>query len=390
MSATVSGTRFLEIQFGYRKEHVWRNFGIILAFTVGYLIIAMIGAEFIKFGGGGASKKVFTKKAPEELLPMRETEKQSVQAVTAPSQPLNESEKDLDELAVKKTKSAVQSNGSYYTWTNVNYTVGTGDSEKKLLHEVNGFVKPGRLTALMGPSGAGKTTLLDNLAQRKRVGVITGNLLLDGKPLGGDFERNTGFVEQQDVHDGTATVREALRFSAVLRQPATVSKEVKYAFVEKIINLLELEPLADAMIGKPGFGLSVEERKRVTIGVELAAKPEALLFLDEPTSGLDSNGALSIVRFLRKLADESGLAILCTIHQPSAILFQEFDDILLLARGGREVYFGPIGENGATIIDYFERNYAPAAAHDANPAEYILEVSPYKLCENFNQNNGLT
>lgn len=74
------------------------------------------------------------------------------------------------------------------------------------------------------------------------------------------------------------------------------------------------------------------------------------------------------------MADESGLAILCTIHQPSAILFQEFDDILLLASGGREVYFGPIGENGAIIIDYFERNLGPIAAPDANPAEYILET----------------
>lgn len=91
-------------------------------------------------------------------------------------------------------------------------------------------------------------------------------------------------------------------------------------------------------------------------------------------SGLDSNGAASIVRFLRKLADESGLAILCTIHQPSSILFQEFDDLLLLARGGKEVYFGPIGEAGNTVINYFERNGAATAAPDANPAEYVLET----------------
>lgn len=373
MSATVSGTRFLELQFGYKKEHIWRNFGIILVFTVGYLIIAMIGAEFMDFGSGGAATKVFAKKAPEQSLAVRETEKDQKSATSPPTRPLSESEKvGGDGLTIKKTKTAVQGGGSSYTWSNVSYTVGAGETEKKLLHEINGFVKPGRLTALMGPSGAGKTTLLDNLAQRKRVGVTTGDFLLDGKPLGVDFERSTAFVEQQDVHDGTSTVREALRFSAVLRQPATTSKEEKYAFVERIIDLLELEPLADAMIG---LGLSVEERKRVTIAVELASKPEALLFLDEPTSGLDSNGALSIVRFLRKLADDSGLAILCTIHQPSAILFQEFDEVLLLASSGREVYFGNTGERGTTVIDYFERNGAPAAAPDANPAEYILEVS---------------
>ena len=100
----------------------------------------------------------------------------------------------------------------------------------------------------------------------------------------------------------TATVREALRFSAYLRQPYEVSQENKDAYVEEIIELLELQDLADAMIGVSGFGLGVEARKRLTIGVELAAKPQLLLFLDEPTSGLDGQSAFNIVRLLRKLA----------------------------------------------------------------------------------------
>lgn len=74
-----------------------------------------------------------------------------------------------------------------------------------------------------------------------------------------------------------------MRFSALLRQPPNVSKEEKYKFVDEIIKLLELETLADAIIGVPGFGLSVEERKRVTIAVELSSAPSELLFLDEPT-----------------------------------------------------------------------------------------------------------
>jgi ABC-type multidrug transport system ATPase subunit len=82
------------------------------------------------------------------------------------------------------------------------------------------------------------------------------------------------------------------------------------------------------------IGLNVEQRKRLTIGVELTAKPALLLFLDEPTSGLDSQTAWSICALLRKLAD-NGQAILCTIHQPSAILFQEFDRLLFLSSGGR-------------------------------------------------------
>ena len=91
---------------------------------------------------------------------------------------------------------------------------------------------------------------------------------------------------------------------------------------------------ADAVVGVPGEGLNVEQRKRLTIGVEMAAKPQLLLFLDEPTSGLDSQTAWSICALLRKLAD-NGQAILCTIHQPSAILFQTFDRLLFLAKGGK-------------------------------------------------------
>ena len=135
-----------------------------------------------------------------------------------------------------------------------------------------------------------------------------------------------------DVHEGTATVREAMRFSAYLRQPYEVPESQKDADVEEIIELLELQPLADALVSS----LGVEARKRLTIGVELASKPELLLFLDEPTSGLDGQSAWNIVRFLKKLADH-GQAILCTIHQPSSLLFESFDRLLLLERGGETV-----------------------------------------------------
>jgi ATP-binding cassette subfamily G (WHITE) protein 2 (PDR) len=105
----------------------------------------------------------------------------------------------------------------------------------------------------------------------------------------------------------------------------------------------------------------------------MAAKPALLLFLDEPTSGLDSQTAWSICALLRKLAD-NGQAILCTIHQPSAILFQEFDRLLFLAKGGKTVYFGDIGENSKTLTNYFECNGARTFGADENPAEVMLEV----------------
>jgi ABC-type multidrug transport system ATPase subunit len=225
----------------------------------------------------------------------------------------------------------------------------------------------------MGASGAGKTTLLNTLAQRINFGVVTGDFLVDGRPLPKSFQRATGFAEQQDVHEPTSTVREALRFSALLRQPKEVPVAEKYEYVERIISLLEMEDIAGATIGVIGAGLNQEQRKRVTIAVELSSKPELLMFLDEPTSGLDSGAAFNIVRFLRKLAD-AGQAILCTIHQPSAILFEYFDELVLLKSGGRVAYHGPLGKDSASMIGYFERNGAKKCPPDANPAEYMLEA----------------
>ena len=118
------------------------------------------------------------------------------------------------------------------------------------------------------------------LAQRKNTGVISGDVLVDGRPLDSDFARGTAYAEQMDVHEGTSTVREAMRFSAYLRQPTSVPEKEKDDYVEEMIELLELQDLADAMV----FALNVEARKRLTIGVELASKPELLLFLDEVRS----------------------------------------------------------------------------------------------------------
>jgi ATP-binding cassette, subfamily G (WHITE), member 2, PDR len=256
---------------------------------------------------------------------------------------------------------------------------------RRLLDHVDGWVKPGTLTALMGVSGAGKTTLLDVLASRVTMGVITGEMLVNGQQRDQSFQvsccyrfvyipllkdhplqRKTGYVQQQDLHLSTSTVREALRFSALLRQPKSTPDQEKLDYVEEVIKLLEMEAYADAVVGVLGEGLNVEQRKRLTIGVELAAKPQLLLFLDEPTSGLDSQTSWSICLLLRKLAN-NGQAILCTIHQPSAILLQSFDRLLFLARGGKTVYFGPMGENASTLIEYFERNGAHPCAPDANP-----------------------
>ena len=180
----------------------------------------------------------------------------------------------------------------------------------------------------------------------------------------------------------------------MLRQPKTVSVEEKYQWVEEVIKMLDMEDFSEAVVGQPGegkcsaplilspsrvlflltgAGLNVEQRKRLTIGVELAAKPSLLLFLDEPTSGLDSTSAWSIVTLMRKVAD-SGQAVLSTIHQPSTMLFQEFDRLLFLAKGGKTVYFGDVGDQSKILLDNFHAAGARECAATENPAEYILDL----------------
>jgi len=273
---------------------------------------------------------------------------------------------DLEKVSTKTESELVHRKA--FTWEAVNYHVPVPGGTRRLLHDVYGYVKPGTLTALMGSSGAGKTTCLDVLAQRKNIGVISGTMLVDGCPIGSDFARGTAYAEQMDVHEGTATIREAMQFSARLRQPAHVPVEEKDAYVEEMIELLELQDLADALV----FSLGVEARKRLTIGVELASKPELLLFLDEPTSGLDGQSAWNLVRFLKKLA-ASGQAILCTIHQPSSLLFESFDRLLLLEYGGETVYFGDIGPDSSLLREYFAR-YGAICPANVNPAEYMLDA----------------
>jgi len=105
---------------------------------------------------------------------------------------------------------------------------------------------------LMGASGAGKTTLLDVLASRVTMGVVSGQMLVNGRLRDRGFQRKTGYVQQSDLHLATSTVREALNFSALLRQPKTTPTKEKLAYVDEVIKLLEMEAYADAVVGVPG------------------------------------------------------------------------------------------------------------------------------------------
>lgn len=260
-----------------------------------------------------------------------------------------------------------------FLWDSLCYDVKVKGGSRRLLDNVEGWIQPGSLTALMGASGAGKTTLLNVLANRASTGVISGEKVVDAKYQDEGFARKVGYAQQQDLNVSKSTVREALIFSARLRQPKKYSDAQKVAYVDEVIAILDLTRFANAVIGVSGEGLNIEQRKRVTIGVELAARPELLIFLDEPTSGLDSNTAWSICALLRKLAD-NGQAVLCTIHQPSGILFEMFDRLLFL-QNGHSIYFGSIGVNSRTLIDYFEKRGVRRCGTEENPAEWLLDVT---------------
>ena len=88
----------------------------------------------------------------------------------------------------------------------------------------------------------------------------------------------------------------------------------------QVMSLVELEPVRDSIVGIPGvFGLSVEQRKRLTIAVELVANP-SIVFMDEPTSGLDARAAAIVMRAVRNTVN-TGRTVVCTIHQPSIDIF---------------------------------------------------------------------
>ncbi|KZO90913.1 hypothetical protein CALVIDRAFT_602620 [Calocera viscosa TUFC12733] len=370
-SSSVNGDNYIGVSFNYVEAHKWRNLGIILAFWIVFTLVYLVASEQITSAKSKGEVLLFRRgRVPSHLkvsAVANDAEKGGSDVTRTPDASEGTAPNETEVIA------AIQRQMAIFHWRDLCYDIKIKGKDRRLLEHVDGWVKPGTLTALMGASGAGKTTLLDVLASRVTMGVVSGEVFVDGRLRDQSFQRKTGYVQQQDLHLQTATVRESLIFSAQCRQPKSVPNVDKLEYVEAVIKLLEMEDYAEAIVGVPGEGLNVEQRKRLTIGVELAAKPDLLLFFDEPSSGLDSQTAWAMCKLMRKLAN-NGQAILCTIHQPSAILMQEFDRLLFLASGGRTVYFGDIGENCQNFIDYFVSNGAHPCPPEANPAEWMLEV----------------
>ncbi|KAH0943589.1 hypothetical protein HID58_003226 [Brassica napus] len=340
----------------------WIGVGGILGFTILFNILVTLALAFLN-----------PLEKPQAIVTKEKTEE--IRAVSGSE----------SEISYAKRGMVLPFTPYTMSFDNVNYYVDMPKEMKEeegakdklqLLREVTGVFRPGVLTALMGVSGAGKTTLMDVLAGRKTGGYIEGDIRISGFPKRQEtFARISGYCEQNDIHSPQVTVRESLIYSAFLRLPKEITKDEKMRFVDQVMELVELKSLKDAIVGLPGItGLSTEQRKRLTIAVELVANP-SIIFMDEPTSGLDARAAAIVMRTVRNTVD-TGRTVVCTIHQPSIDIFEAFDELLLMKRGGQVIYAGPLGQNSHNIIEYFQAIHGVQKIKEKyNPATWMLEVS---------------
>ncbi|KAF7030619.1 hypothetical protein CFC21_042129 [Triticum aestivum] len=386
------------------KEWYWIGAGALLGFTVVFNVLFTLSLMYLNaIGKPQAILPEETDGFPENDFEQKKephiTQRTTVRA-TEPTSPnsIITLDKVLEQLRGRSPNTSDRSVGYApgrgmvlpfeplsMSFNEINYyvdmpaemkTQGVTADKLQLLSGISGAFRPGVLTALMGVSGAGKTTLMDVLSGRKTGGYIEGEVYISGYPKNqATFARMSGYCEQNDIHSPQITVRESLLFSAFLRLPKEVTDQEKKVFVDEVMELIELNGLKDAIVGLPGLnGLSTEQRKRLTIAVELVANP-SIIFMDEPTSGLDARAAAIVMRTVRNTVN-TGRTVVCTIHQPSIDIFEAFDELLLLKRGGQVIYSGPLGRNSQKVVGYFQEiPGVPKIKEKCNPATWMLDVS---------------
>jgi ABC-type multidrug transport system ATPase subunit len=256
-----------------------------------------------------------------------------------------------------------QSIGLSFDFENLAYETKRG---KKILQDVTGTMPRGSMWGVMGGSGAGKSTFLNVLMGK--ASHTGGAVKINGWPKDmNKYKKLIGYVPQDDIVFPELTVRENILHSARCRLPASWRDKEIQDHVDSLLACLQLTHVKHMRVGDPVKPvISGGQRKRVNIGIELAAAPMAI-FLDEPTSGLDATSASSIMRLL-KAVSKLGVTVIAIVHQPREKIFYEFDQLLLLA-SGRSVY------SGATegVHSYFE-SMGYVFPQRANPADTLMDI----------------
>jgi len=240
---------------------------------------------------------------------------------------------------------------------------------KCVLDNVTGKFPGGSLVALMGPSGGGKTTFMNALCGRAGYGDVTGVIRINGREGGvTDIPRLVGFVPQDDIMHCDLTVQQNLHYNALLRLPAGTPYKAAVKLVTHIMEKLGLSRIANSVVGNAEQrGISGGQKKRVNIGMELAAMP-SIIFMDEPTSGLDGAATLDLAMCLDNLR-KSGLTIVCVIHQPRYAVFARFTHILLFGAGGGTCYCGKTDG----VEPYFN-GLGYRCPPKENPADWMIDI----------------
>lgn len=245
-------------------------------------------------------------------------------------------------------------------------------TKKQLLRDVSGRMCPGKVTAILGPSGAGKTVFMNAmLGKVEDAWQCTGTVKInDAKATLTSFRSLVGFVPQDDVLHVELSAAKNIAYASELRLPSSWSSKERAEFRSSVIECLGLTSVKDIPVGNElNRGLDNGQRKRTSMGVELASAPLAM-FLDEPTSGLDATTSLEICAVLREIADRTKLTVAMVIHQPRVEIWQALDEILLIGKGGVTVYQGPQQE----AQEYFTKNCHVTFPPSSNPADVIIDA----------------